>query len=269
MQLVRSVRWKGLFVLMAVGMISLALAGLSANRAAADPPSGYHLAFDEEFNGTSLAGTKFNYVWTGYPGVTNTTDAVSVGNGCLTLTTYSTGSGASLQNWGGCVATNDSYQYTYGYTEARIKFNNTQGCNMAFWEESNAMFENPGSTPGRGNETDILEQRTTDGNNNNVQNMDHINLWAGGYGSSSYDLNPSKPTVSGLGNGNWHTLGCLWTSSGYTFYVDGVQTYSYQPTALQNLLNGKLVSNGPQWLILGAGPAAPGAALHPRTGMAA
>ncbi len=159
MQLVRSVRWKGLFVLMAVGMISLALAGLSANRAAADPPSGYHLAFDEEFNGTSLAGTKFNYVWTGYPGVTNTTDAVSVGNGCLTLTTYSTGSGASLQNWGGCVATNDSYQYTYGYTEARIKFNNTQGCNMAFWEESNAMFENPGSTPGRGNETDILEQR--------------------------------------------------------------------------------------------------------------
>ena len=84
--------------------------------------------------------------------------------------------------------------------------------------------------------------------------MDHINLWSGGYGSGNYGLNPSEPTVSALGDGNWHTIGCLWTASGYTFYVDGVQTYSYQPNALQNLLNGKLVSNGPEYLIFDTAP---------------
>ena len=254
MQLARSVRWKELFVLMAAGMICIALAGPSVNRAAADPPSGYHLSYGEEFNGTSLAGTKFNYTWT--DGVGTTTDAVSVGGGNLTLTSYSTGSGATLQNCGGCVSTTGIYAYTYGYTEARIKFNNSQGNVMAYWLDSDAMFENNGSnSPARGNETDIIEQRATDGNNNNVQDMDHVNLWAGGYGSGSHNHDPNTPpTVSGLGDGSWHTIGLLWTSTGYTFSVDGVTTWSYYPSALDNLLYGKVVSNGPEYLIFDSAP---------------
>ena len=255
MQLARSVRWNGLFVLMGVGMISIALAGLSVNRAAAEPPSGYHLSYGEEFNGTSLAGTKFNYTWT-MARLNNTTDAVSVGGGNLTLTSYSTGSGASLQNCGGCVATTGIYAYTYGYTEARIKFNNSQGNVMAYWLDSDAMFENNGSnSPARGNETDIIEQRATDGNNNNVTDMDHVNLWAGGYGSGSHDHDPNtQPTVSGLGDGSWHTIGCLWTSSGYTFSVDGVATWSYLPLGWTTCWTAKWLSNGPEYLIFDSAP---------------
>ena len=229
-------------------MISLTLAGLSVKRAAADPPSGYHLAFDEEFSGTSIADTRVNYMWTGYPGASSTTDAVSVGGGNLTLTTYSTGSGANMQNWGGCVGTSGTYAYIYGYTEARIKFNNTQGVDMSYWLDGDAMFNTAlGSTPQHGNEVDIIEQHHTDSSNRSTPNEFHMNIWASYILNNDHKAPNTQPTVANLEN-TWHTIGLLWTSSGYTFSCDGVNLWSYGP-------DNNFVSHGPEFLIFGHGTA--------------
>ena len=189
------------------------LAGLSVNRAAAQVPSGYHLAFDEEFNGTSLSNTQFNYTWTGYPGVYSTTAAVAVNNG-LTLTTYSTGSGSSLTNWGGCVSTMDTYSYAYGYTEAAIKFNNSIGNDMAFCLYASQMFAQPPPTSASvGNEVDVIEETSLH------PTLDYMNIHWDGYGSGSQSMGSTARSVPNL-QGNYNIFGLLWTRR-YVFSVNG------------------------------------------------
>ena len=116
-------------------------------------PSGYRLAFDENFNGTWIDDTRFDYAWTGYQfpdGTSTTTDAISLGNGTLTLTTYSTTDGTTIRHQGGSIATGNTYDYLYGYTEARIKFNNDAGNVMAYWFDPDNMSTQSRRAAGHG-----------------------------------------------------------------------------------------------------------------------
>lgn len=154
------------------------MACLSAVEAMTGPPAGYSCVDNEEFNGNSILDTTFGYQWTGYSGVTSTVEGVSVGDGYLTLTTYTTYStnvGGNLQHGGGCAATKQynggDRQWTYGYFEAQIKFSNDPGNCMAFWLVSDRIFDATLPTTGAPeNEVDVLEHRQTDGNNNHIPN---------------------------------------------------------------------------------------------------
>lgn len=218
-------------------------------------PAGYHLAFDEDFSGSDITDTSFRYAWTGYSGTDNTADAVTIDGGNMTITAYTTGTGGGAEHWGGCVSTNDTYTYNYGYTEARVKFNNSQGCTMSYWLESDPMFWNPPGTAAEGIEIDIIEHRHTSSDNSPIPDMMHVQLHAGGYEQGvHYQYGPgTQPTVANLED-NWHVLGCEWDADGYTFYCDGAVMWSYNPTWLDDILHGEFRTRGPEWLIFSAGP---------------
>jgi beta-glucanase (GH16 family) len=232
-------------------------AGLPVDRAAAVVPPGYGLVFNENFNGSSITDTMFGYQWTGYPGVRATTDAVSVSGGYLTLTTYSTNAGGTISNWGGCVATENynggNRQWTYGYIESRLKFDNDKGNVMAFWMVSDAMF-NGSPAASVGNEVDIIEHRQTDTNNFNIPTTDHMAIHWGGYGGSGQQ-NYKNVTISGL-EGGFHTFGLLWTSTSYQFYVD--ENLKWTVTSQ--------ISHGPEWIILDSDPCGGWAGTTPSAG---
>ena len=213
--------------------------------ALATVPTGYGLAFAEEFNENLFNNTQFGYQWTGYPGVYATSDAVSVGGGNLTITNYTTTTGGTQTNWGGCVATEGygrpdgsvpNYQFTYGYVEARIKFNNNRGCNPAFWLESDQMFANPAPTSASvGNEVDMIEQDYA------FPNQDAMDIHWDGYGSGTQGMGGTKRTVANL-QGNFHVFGLLWTPTEYVFSVNG--------TTLLTVTSSRMISHGPEWIVL-------------------
>src|ERR1039457_4921286 len=73
------------FIRLHTVLLSLTLASI----AAAAPPTGYKLAWADEFDGASLDTNKWDYRLLGKRhDAMNVTNAVSVSNGCLTITSY-------------------------------------------------------------------------------------------------------------------------------------------------------------------------------------
>ena len=213
--------------------------------------SSYYLVFDEPFDGTSIHDTMFGYQWTGYEGVRSVDQAVSVGGGCLTLTSFSTNEGGVLKHWGGTVATEnydgDNRYWTYGYFEARISLSGARGNLMAYWLESNAMFAATPQPAFAGNEVDIIEHTTIGNNTTDISNVDHMAIHWGGYGSGHHEVQETA-TIPGLNTG-FHTFGLLWTPTEYKFYVDDVLRKTLTPSPSLPFM-----SNGPAFIVLDTDP---------------
>jgi beta-glucanase (GH16 family) len=172
--------------------------GIVVNNALATPPAGYLLTWSDEFSGTALNTAKWTYVLGERNDAVNTQDAVTVGGGNLTITTYTSGG----TNYTGMITTYDSYQQKYGYFEANIRFHDELGMWSAFWMKW--------GTP----EIDIAEHWKygaggTRYDANAVQNALH---WAGG------DVARLTNNM-GLASG-FHTYGVSWKPTGFKFYVD-------------------------------------------------
>ena len=218
-------RWRRIAALLALGW---ALAGLWIGPALADAPTGYHLAFAEEFNGTYSQDsdgtyttalnnqTKFGYAggWD-YPNGNVSNAAVRLNNdGCITLKTYSVyGAGGSISgSYGGFVGTSNN-EFTYGYYETRMQVHQSSPQTWAaFWLWSATMAQD-GRPASEGNEVDIMENKYT-----SLKTIAE-NIGWGGY-NPGHSVN-YYPTVSTFQD-TWHTYGLLWTPTTYTFYVDGV-----------------------------------------------
>ena len=106
------------------------------------------------------------------------------------------------------------YSAGYGYYEARVKFpNDHKGAWGAFWQMAgNVSSTSNGAADGV--EIDFIESIGND--SGKCQSALH---WDG-YG----DAHKSTDEVylaHNLYDGNWHTIGCERTASGYKFYIDG------------------------------------------------
>ena len=217
--------------------------------AKATPPAGYYLVWADEFNGTSLDTTKWDY-WLlgGRRDAVNIQNAVAVGGGNLTITTYT----SNNVHYTAMIATDGTFRSRYGYWESSIKWGDTNGMWSAFWMQSPTMGTYLFDPAVSGSELDFAEHRFTDGGsvgdiNNIVQNNIHWN----GYGTDAKSAGSGNITTGGnnLGSG-FHAYGFLWTpgtasTSVYTLFVDGqnLRSWNFQNNAVP-------ISQSTEWTIL-------------------
>jgi autotransporter-associated beta strand protein len=192
----------------------------------ASPPAGYYEVWGDEFQESSLNTSDWVY-WL-YPGTykdaTLSQSAVSVSGDHGVITTYTSGG----TDYTAMLSTQGKFHFRYGYIEANIQWGDSLGMWSAFWLQSPLMGSYIGDPATAGAEIDICEHRLEDGSGNNINNYVQSNLHWNGYGSSAASAGSGNFTDSGtdLGSG-FHKYGLLWTSSGYTVYVnDGQQKWT-------------------------------------------
>jgi beta-glucanase (GH16 family) len=205
-------------------VVPLVLAALiPAGRLLALPPGVGPLTFADEFDGTTLDTTKWIHR---APGPRNdgfnTSNAVSVGGGLLTIKTYTVGG----TNFTGMIATQMHFEQTYGYFEARVRFHTTSGQWGAFWLQSPTIGFPVDDPEHAGVEIDVFEHRLHDPFDRlvdpkaDISNRSHQALVWNGYGAGSKSKANLTPPLPGLSNDTWHTFGLSWGTNGYRFYYD-------------------------------------------------
>ena len=188
-----------------------------------DNPAAWTLTFNDDFTGLSLDSTKWAHR---QPGVRNsainTSDAVSVSGGLLTITTY-TDAG---QHYTGMIGTQGKFEQAYGYFEARLKFHSTAGEWSAFWLQS-PTYGSPIGDPGQaGTEIDIVEHRATNPNGADLRARYVSAVHWDGYGAEHQQTAKTHAALPGLANDTWHTYGLKWSPTGYGFYFDDTLIWS-------------------------------------------
>jgi len=204
------------------------------------PPSGYYLVWNDEFDGSSLDTTKWDYWLLGNRrDAVNVTGAVAVGGGNLTITTYT----SNNVHYTGFIATDGIFRSRYGYWETSVKWGDTNGMWSAFWMQSPTMGSYLWDPVLSGSEIDMGEHRYVDGNTNNIANQIQPNVHWNGYGGSAASSGGNN-YGSGLASG-FHTYGFLWTATDYTISIDGssVRNWNYPNNAVP-------VSKSTEWIIL-------------------
>lgn len=169
----------------------------------------YNLVWSDEFNGTSVDQTKWNFE-TGNLGVNNELEYyqasnATVANGMLMIT-------AQNQEQGGQpftsarMNTSNKFNVTYGKIEARIKLPMGAGLWPAFWMLG-ADINTGVAWPGCG-EIDIMEHVNAD---SLIYGTMH---WSAGGQQASYGQNLSSSPSE------WHIYSVTWDTNSIKWYVD-------------------------------------------------
>lgn len=200
-----------------------------------DLPGNYLLTFHDEFNGEVFDTS----VW-GYHNPGKRRSAVNVkeacllnGKGKLEIRNWTVVSGNDTTHHAGMIETKKDF--TFGYYEARIKFDIYPGSWGAFWimyhnfRKTFSEIDNPAED---GVEIDIMEFVPTEGR------YGCHNLHWNGYGEFHKSVG-SGQRLNGKLEG-YHIYSLLWTKGGYIFYIDGEESWRYD----------KGVSHAPQYIIL-------------------
>jgi beta-glucanase (GH16 family) len=210
-----------------VPALTLAVSACGLLRSAPPPVSprpGYHLAWHDEFNGSRLDTTN----WTAYEGprrdAQNAADAVTVAHGLLTITTHTE---AGVHHTG-FIDTARHFLTTYGWFEARIRFQSAPGEWGAFWLQSPTMGDPVGDVAAAGTEIDAVEHRSADADGRDIANAYSINLHWDGYGPAHQHAGGEGAPAPGAAplQGGWHTYAVHWTDRGYAFFLDGVPQWT-------------------------------------------
>ncbi len=210
---------------------SLLVVGLSLTAVSAQSPppqaSGYTLAFQDDFSTLSLSpdGTGSSYTW--YPGIwwepaPPPSSLITDANSALTLTwSLSEGSqGTSISTFSR--DTQYGHTFRYGYFEARMKWDVTNGAWPAFWLIPKQAAEGAQET----GELDIFE-----GQGDSPQTYyGTIHDWVG-QSSTSNDPNAYN-LASTTDFSTWHTYGVLWTPGTVTWYFDNTALHSASTPAV-------------------------------------
>jgi|SRR6185503_2449002 len=188
----------------------------------AKPLSTLQLVWSDEFNGTSVDGSKWN-IDVGNPGVNNEKEYYQASNitetgGNLVITARQQSVGGQPYT-SGKMETSGKFSITYGRIEARIKLPMVTGTWPAFWMLGN----NIGSVgwPNCG-EIDIMEHVNT---TNTILGTMH---WNGGSGHVQYG---SSTTTT---PGDYHVYAVEWDTNSIRWYVDNTL---YVTGNIQNNIN--------------------------------
>ena len=220
-------------ILMALLLTGFCLSTI--NVASAKPPTGYQLVWSDEFSGNTLDTNKWeNWLVGKRRDALNTTNAITVGHGHLTITSYS----EDGKYYTGMISTRNLFQPVLGYWEARIKYQDAPGMWSAFWLQTPTMGQ-PLDDPGKaGVEIDICEHRAVSTEGETIAGKVQHTLHWNGYGKGHKSIGHMTPELK-LGSG-YHVYGFQWTTNEYRFYIDGKLTW----------INDKAVSHAPEFAIL-------------------
>lgn len=204
------------------------------------PGKKWKLAWSDEFNGTQLDRSKWDFrLWMMHQRhKTWTDDAAALdGKGNLLLKMYEKDGeyfSSQLQTgenymdrpgeahrktrltWPIAKLQSARFMHRYGYYEIRCKLQREPGWWSAFWLQSPTI----GSTldPGlSGVEIDIMENFTRDG-------VISHNIHWNGYGPDLHSKGSGPVRRAGLSDG-YHTFGLQWNAREYVFYTDGEVTW--------------------------------------------
>jgi beta-glucanase (GH16 family)/regulation of enolase protein 1 (concanavalin A-like superfamily) len=207
-------------------LLSIALGTLAPLSAATPTGAGWNLAWNDEFEGSTMDTTRWRH-W--LPGArrdaVNSPSAVAVADGALTISTCTSGG----THYTGMISTQDTYPYTYGYIEARIDYDSSPGMWSAFWMQSPTMGNPIGSPNSAGTEIDICEHRKVDGSGASIDGLVVGNIHWDGYAAAHRSTGYTSPNL-GLGTG-YHIYGMEWTPTQQKFYIDGVLRWTINNNA--------------------------------------
>lgn len=190
---------------------------------------GYHLVWEDNFNGRQLDTTRWKVRGVGKRRLDWVSrEAVRVGGGHLRLLALKQGD----RLMSGAVGTQDLFMSKYGYYECRAKLQRSPGVWGAFWIQSKQISQ--GEDPAvYGAEIDILECFRKLGKDI----VSHNVHWA--YGPHQQSTHGMQSYLKGVGKG-YHRFGLEWFPGKYVFYVDGYKFYEVT----------KGISQIPEYLIL-------------------
>jgi len=193
-----------------------------ASSAVLTPPAqaaNYKLAWHDEFEGNNL-GSGWSVGTAVRDNATQSANAISVSNSILTISTYT--DPATGTHHTGFLNTRALHEFTYGYIEARLRFISRPGQWSAFWLQSSNNKAYTPPNPAAGVEIDIIEHRAMTAAGADISNKLVSNLHWNGYISGQHQTTGSglKSLPAGQAFSDWHTLGLLWTATGYTVYLD-------------------------------------------------
>jgi beta-glucanase (GH16 family)/cytoskeletal protein CcmA (bactofilin family) len=221
---------------------------LLASVSIAKPPDGHYLVWADEFDGGALDLGKWDHRQLGPRGdAVVIENAVSITNGCLTITTYT----SNGLHYNGMIGTDGKFSAWFGYFEAAIDFDTTPGMWSAFWLQSptvthSRFFDDPATS---GVEIDVCEHRAVDRNGTNIAGQVQVNAHWNGYGKEHRELGGDL-IGRGLDRG-FHTYGLRWTPERYEVSINDVLLWSgeqaisrrSQYLILSSEMNGKSTKN--------------------------
>ena len=181
--------------------LSALCALVAAPLLAADPSTGKKLVFSDDFNGDKIDESK----WT-VSGAREVISFVKIGKeGSALRIGLKTGADMIQTN---AVSTRGKFSQQYGYYEASIRFNATEGHMGTFRIVTDDEKTTPSINVSFG-----------------CAGKDRINPWArASLESGQQDFRPEKalpPMKSGDVSKKFHTYGLLWNEKSYTWFIDG------------------------------------------------
>jgi len=212
-----------------------------------ETPADWQLRFEDQFPGTSLDRSRWDYrqlgvLQAGRSKSQSSTRAVHVQNGALHLQMrrhpYKRG-----HYLNGHVGTQGHFSYTYGVAAARIKFERPRGMHGGFWLQPESRTADYGSPTRTGAEVDIAEFFGKGYPRGGLAHFLYSYPRAGVTNKYGNVFPGATAALRGRTDSWWsryHVFSVDWTSSGYVFRVDGAVTWH----------SDRAVSKRPQYLIL-------------------
>jgi len=203
--------------------------------------AGYQLVMEDNFNGTTLDLSKWEYRADGPRRAGfNSPGQVFLQDGNLVIRAEYLANGEYGAGWyAGMIRS--IKEYTRGYFEIRCKCSQGGGFWSAYWLNSNGMSSAEASNGGIGGaELDIFEAGNYNGNIFNRDSVTH-SVHVGGYGNGLQSEDEGSYKVPNPYT-QYNTYGLEWNENEYIFYINGVESLR---TSFE-----KGVSQAPEYVII-------------------
>lgn len=218
--------------------------------------SSFELVFEDDFDGGSLDTD----IWSGEGRITPRRggywddSCVSVEGSDLVIDIVYREKGAEGAGWyTGAVRSEPGikkgFQQKYGYFECRCRVPRIKGAWAAFWLMPVGNFENCDESSGKdGSEIDVFESMYAFSPFYPIKNSVTHAVHIGGYGAGLKSVGSPNFFFRDLYD-TYHTYGVLWDENGYTFYIDGTESWHTSETVLKGKKYNN-VSHTPGYMLL-------------------